>query len=119
MIATAATEDALQSEIIDLRKRLAFYASTPAYRIQMDLEGFGEEAEQLAKSLKENRWNEMLSVFTEEMAHRYAAIGTHDVIVDRIRNHFANIDAVQFSMPLRDKTDHGVLRELICDLKSK
>jgi probable F420-dependent oxidoreductase len=118
MIATAATEDELQKEVLDLRKRLAFYASTPAYRVQMDLEGFGEQAEQLTEMSKQNRWGEMLSVFTEEMAHRYAAIGTHDVIVERIREHFKGVSAVQFSMPLRTENDRGVLRELIRDLKA-
>jgi probable F420-dependent oxidoreductase len=118
MIATAATPDELAKEVIDLRKRLAFYASTPAYRIQLDLEGYGEQAEQLTKMSKEGRWDEMLSVFTEEMAHCYAAIGTHDQIVDRIRHHFSNTTAVQFSMPLRNDNDRGVLKELLQDLKA-
>jgi probable F420-dependent oxidoreductase len=117
MIATAVTQDELQKEILDLRKRLAFYASTPAYRIQMDLEGFGEQAEQLTQLSKQNRWDEMLAVFTEEMAHRYAAIGTHEQIVARIRSHFTDVTAVEFSMPLRTAADRGVLRELVQDLK--
>jgi len=118
MIATAANEDLLQAEIIDLRKRLAFYASTPAYKLQLEIEGFGDEAEQLTRLSKEGKWQDMLALFTEEMAHRYAAIGTHDVIVDEIRNHFDGVTAVQFSMPLRSDEDRGVLRELIQDLKS-
>ncbi len=118
MIATAATPDELEREVVDLRKRLAFYASTPAYRVQMDLEGFGDQAEQLTDMSKQGRWDDMLEVFTEEMAHRYAAIGTHDVIVDRIKTHFADLSAVQFSMPLRDDRERGVLRELIQDLKA-
>lgn len=117
MIATAATEDELQQEVLDLRRRLAFYASTPAYRIQLELEGFGEQADQLTLMSKQGRWSDMLSVFTEEMAHRYAAIGTHDVIVERIRERFTGLTAVQFSMPVRNATDHGVLRELIQGLK--
>ncbi len=118
MIATAASAQELQQEVAELRKRLAFYASTPAYRIQMEIEGFGDQAEQLTRLAKERRWDDMLSIFTEEMAHCYAAIGTHDVIVERIRQRFAGLTAVQFSMPLRCASDRGILRELIQDLKS-
>lgn len=118
MIATAATAEQLEREVIDLRRRLAFYASTPAYRVQLDVEGFGEQAEQLTQLSKTGHWADMLSIFTEEMAHRYAAIGTHDVIVDRIREHFGHVNTLQFSMPLRTEQDRGVLRELIQDLKS-
>jgi probable F420-dependent oxidoreductase len=118
MIATAADEDSLQKEVLDLRKRLAFYASTPAYRLQLEIEGFGDKAEELTRLSKEGKWGDMLEVFTEEMAHRYAAIGTHDVIVDRIRKHFDGMTAVQLSMPLHTSKDRGVLRELIQDLKA-
>lgn len=118
MIATAATEEELAGEVLDLRKRLAFYASTPAYRIQLEIEGYADEAEQLTRLSKENRWADMLEVFTEDMAHRYAAIGTHDRIVERIRHHFDGVNTVQFSMPTRTAADLGVLGELIQDLKA-
>jgi probable F420-dependent oxidoreductase len=117
MIATAPDEDALQAEILDLRKRLAFYASTPAYRLQLEIEGFGDKAEELIGLSKAGKWDAMLDVFTEEMAHRYAAIGTHAEIVGRIREHFDGVTNLQFSMPLRNEDDAGVLRELIQDLR--
>ncbi|MFT3755727.1 MAG: TIGR03617 family F420-dependent LLM class oxidoreductase [Pseudoxanthomonas sp.] len=118
MIATAADEDALRKEVLDLRKRLAFYASTPAYRLQLEAEGYGDQAEKLTALSKQGKWAEMLDVFTEEMAHCYAAIGTHDQIVQRIREHFDGVSTVQFSMPLQTESDKGLLRELIQDLKS-
>lgn len=118
MICTAATQDELARELIDLRKRLAFYASTPAYRIQMEIEGFADQADQLTAMSKQGRWADMLDVFTEEMAHRYAAIGTHDEIVDRIREHFGSMTAVQLAVPIRNERDRGVVRELIQDLKA-
>jgi probable F420-dependent oxidoreductase len=118
MIATAPTEEALQAEILDLRKRLAFYASTPAYRLQLEIEGYGDQAEKLTSLSKEGRWAEMLDVFSEDMARCYAAVGTHDEIVDRIREHFDGVTTVQFSMPIRGPEDAGRLRELIQDLRS-
>lgn len=118
MIATAASADELAKEVLDVRRRLAFYASTPAYRLPMEIEGFGAQAEELTAMSKQGRWKDMLTVFTEEMAHRYAAIGTHDVIAQRIREHFGSVTAVQIAMPLRSPADRGVLRELIQDLKA-
>lgn len=118
MIATAATEDELQREIIDLRARLAFYASTPAYRIQMDVEGLSEEAEALTAMSKEGKWDQLTEVFTEEMANKFAAIGTHNQIVDRIRKHFRDVTAIQFTMPIRNDRDRGIFKELAQELKS-
>lgn len=118
MICTAASPDELAREVRDLRRRLAFYASTPAYKLQMDIEGFGDEAERLTELSKAGKWEEMLDVFTEEMAHRYAVIGTHDVIAARVRERFSGFSAIQFSMPLRTEGDRGVLRDLIQDIKS-
>lgn len=118
MIVTAANEDELAKEVLDLRKRLAFYASTPAYRVQLDLEGYGEQAEALTAMSKQGKWADMLSVFTEEMAHRYAAIGTHQQIAERIRERFAGLGAIQFSMPIRRPEDRGILKELIQDIKA-
>ncbi|AMN46366.1 hypothetical protein ACG33_04440 [Steroidobacter denitrificans] len=118
MVVTGADADEVQRGVLEVRKRLAFYASTPAYRIQMEIEGFGEQAEKLTWMSKEGRWNEMLEVFTEEMAHRYAAIGTYDAIVERIRERFDLVSAVQFSIPIRTAADSGMLRELIQDLKA-
>ena len=118
MIATAATEDELRREIDDVRKRLAFYASTPAYRVQMDAEGLSEEAEKLTALSKEGKWDQLTDVFTEEMAHKFAAIGTHDQIVDRIRAHFRGVTAFQFPLPIRTDRDRGAFRELLQELKS-
>lgn len=118
MIATAATEDQLQREIRDVRKRLAFYASTPAYRVQMDAEDLSEEAEKLTALSKQGKWDELADVFTEEMAHKFAAIGTHDQIIGKIRNHFQDVTAVQFPMPIRTDRDRGIFKELLQELKS-
>lgn len=118
MIATAATEDDLQREIGILRKRLAFYASTPAYRGQMDAENLSEEAEKLTALSKEGKWDQFTDVFTEEMVHKFAAIGTHDQIVGKIRDHFRGVTAVQFPLPIRTDRDRGIFKELLRDLKS-
>ncbi len=113
MIVTAATEDALRHEMLDLRRRLAFYGSTPAYRAAMDIEGFGEQAERLTALSKLGRWDEMAQVFTDEMASRFAAIGTHDVIAARVRERFAGMSAIHLPMPVRDDAEREVAREIV------
>ena len=118
MIVTAANEDALRREMLDLRRRLACYGATPAYRVQMEIEGFGGEAERLTALSKLGRWDEMAEVFTDEMASRFAAIGTHDVIATRVRERFAGLSAIHFPMPVRDDAEREVAREVVRAIKS-
>jgi probable F420-dependent oxidoreductase len=66
------------ARITAVRRQIAFYGSTPAYRPVLELHGWGELAEQLhALSLTkdESRWAVMGDLITDEVLNAFAVIG--------------------------------------------
>ncbi|MFN3231010.1 MAG: TIGR03617 family F420-dependent LLM class oxidoreductase [Alphaproteobacteria bacterium] len=119
LIATAADEEALQAKIRDVRARVAFYASTPAYRRCFDVHGLGELARDLSVLSKAQRWEEMPDLIDDATLNLYAAIGTYDQIAGRLRERYGGIVTnVEFSIPVATPADHDQLAQLVADVKA-
>ncbi|MFC6088073.1 TIGR03617 family F420-dependent LLM class oxidoreductase [Saccharothrix lopnurensis] len=59
-----------------LRRQIAFYGSTPAYRGVLDLHGWGGLHEELHQLSLDGRWEEMNGLVTDEVLHAFAVVGT-------------------------------------------
>lgn len=59
-----------------VRKQLAFYASTPAYRAVLDHHGWGERAERLNELSRRQAWDEMTDLVDDDMLDAFAVGGT-------------------------------------------
>ncbi|HJP34983.1 MAG TPA: TIGR03617 family F420-dependent LLM class oxidoreductase, partial [Gammaproteobacteria bacterium] len=82
LIATAPDEQALAAKVHDVRARVSFYASTPAYRAAFAHHGLGELADELKLLSKAQRWEEMPGLIDDEILERYAVVGLYDEIAD-------------------------------------
>lgn len=86
------TEAELAAGIEELRSRLAFYGSTPAYRRVLETHGWGDLGDRLhtlSRSTAPGRWAEMARLLPEEMLREFAVIGPPEeaaaALVDRYR----------------------------------
>lgn len=59
-----------------LRGMLAFYSSTPAYRVMLDLEGYGDLQPVLRDLTRQGRWGDMASLVDDGMLDRFTVRGT-------------------------------------------
>lgn len=59
-----------------VRQQLAFYMSTPAYRVVVERHGWEGTARQLGKMAKDGRWQEMPTLITDEILDAFALSGT-------------------------------------------
>ena len=119
LIATAGTEEALQKKIVDVRARVAFYASTPAYSAAFEYHGLGELAERLKVLSREQRWEEMPAYISDEVLHLYATVGTFDEIGDRLIRRYGHVVTnAEFSIPIGSEQDQETLRGLIRRMQS-
>lgn len=59
-----------------IRKQLAFYGSTPAYRPVLEAHGWGDLQDELHGLSLRGEWDEMATRLTEEQLHTLAVIGT-------------------------------------------
>lgn len=120
LVATAPGQDALRDKIKDARARVAFYASTPAYRPAFDLHGLGDLADELAVLSKAQRWDEMPERISDDVLHTYVTVGTYDVIAQRLTERYGPVATnIEFSIAASDPKDRETLRGLVQDVQSK
>jgi probable F420-dependent oxidoreductase len=119
LIATAPDEDGLQIKIRDIRARVAFYASTPAYRTAFEAHGLESLADDLKLLSRAQRWKEMPSQISDDVLHQFACVGTYDNIVPILKDRYSGIVTnVEFSIPVNTPEDGDILRAMISELRS-
>lgn len=119
LVAAAATEQELEKKIRDVRARVAFYASTPAYRAAFDIWGLGDLAERLSHLSREQRWEEMPDLIDDEVLNTYAVVGLYDEIADKIVDRFGGLlTHVGFSIAVGNESDATKLRKMIKTVQS-
>jgi probable F420-dependent oxidoreductase len=74
-IVTGATEEKFAECRAAAKERIAFYASTPAYRPILERHGWGELQTELHALTRANRWAEMPSLISDEVLATFAAVG--------------------------------------------
>jgi probable F420-dependent oxidoreductase len=85
MVATGETGEELQTAIATIRGQLAFYASTPAYKVILDCHGWGDLQPELQRMTRENRWDLMNELVSDEMLDTFAVVGHPGDIAGKIR----------------------------------
>jgi len=119
LIATAATEEMLENRIRDVRARVAFYCSTPAYRAAFAFHGLGDLARHMSVLSREQRWEEMPGLIDDAMLNLYATVGLYDEIGRKLLERYGAVAThAEFSIPVGDDADRDRLAGLIRDLKA-
>ncbi|MDH4169347.1 MAG: TIGR03617 family F420-dependent LLM class oxidoreductase [Acidimicrobiia bacterium] len=94
------------------RFNLAFYGSTPAYRITLDTHGWGDLQPRLRTLTKENRWEELGTVIDDEILHAIAVVGTPEECARQLRDRYGDLATrLGFSLPYGAEPD--LLAELV------
>ncbi len=74
-MASGETEEAIAKAKEDIRFRIGFYGSTPAYRSVLETHGWGDLQTELRALTKENRWQDLGSLVTDEVLEAFTCIG--------------------------------------------
>jgi alkanesulfonate monooxygenase SsuD/methylene tetrahydromethanopterin reductase-like flavin-dependent oxidoreductase (luciferase family) len=99
------------------RAQLAFYASTPTYRVVLDHHGWGDLQPVLNRLAKEGRWLEMVSHISDEMLDRIGVSGTPVEVGSRLKERCSFADRV--AMIVYDETgDEEALSALTAAAKA-
>lgn len=118
LVAIGENRAAPDAAVHDVRARVAFYASTPAYLAAFETQGHGETAKQLQGLSRAQRWDEMAALVDDEMLDAYAVIGTYDEIAAKLRARFAGLAThLEFRVPVAGDADKARLRELLTRLR--
>ncbi len=85
-----------------VRQQLAFYASTPTYRVVLDVHGWGEVGERLSHLAARKRWDEMPALITDEMLAVYAVEAPWEELGAALRARYEGVlDRIALYYPFR------------------
>jgi len=114
LVATGPDDETLAKRTEDVRARVAFYASTPAYRPCFDIWGLNDVAEKLTAMSKDQQWDAMPALVDDEMLNTFAVVGGYDEIAEKIVDRFKGVlDEVGFSIEVNTDADAEALKGMI------
>ena len=117
-VVTGETEEATAASAVGVRRQLAFYGSTPAYRGVLELHGWGELHTELHALSKQGRWDEMGELFTDDVLAEFAVVAPVAELAAALRRRCAGaIDRVLPAFPadLSEDVVAAVLDEVRSD----
>jgi probable F420-dependent oxidoreductase len=99
-IATGPDAESVLAAAEAVRRRVAWYASTPAYRTVLEPHGLVELGVKLSAMARRQEFDAMAVLIPDEMLHLFAAIGTYDEIAERVAARFGGlVDTVSIPFP--------------------
>jgi probable F420-dependent oxidoreductase len=83
-----------------VRRQIAFYGSTPAYRPVLDHHGWGELAEKLNRLSRQQAWDEMATAIDDDVLTAFALAGTPAELAAQIEERYGDLaDRVSLYTP--------------------
>jgi probable F420-dependent oxidoreductase len=119
LVCTAPDAATLATRIKDVRARVAFYCSTPAYRAAFDLHGLGGLADELAVLSKAQRWEELPGRISDEVLYTYATVGIYDEIGQKLIARYGGlVTDIEFSIPCTSGEEKAAMRRLLAEIRT-
>jgi probable F420-dependent oxidoreductase len=91
LVVTGYTEEAMRAAAETTRMQIAFYASTPQYRVVLDVHGWGDLQPELRALSKQGRWVEMGALVTDEMLDTFAVRAAPGAVAARLAERYRGL----------------------------
>jgi probable F420-dependent oxidoreductase len=112
IVATGGDDATLARAEDGIRRLLAFYGSTPAYRVVLEAHGWGELQTELNRLSKQGRWSEMAAQVPDEVVDALVVRAPPSRVAAAIADRYAGaLDRVSLSMPY--EVPAGVRAEVV------
>jgi probable F420-dependent oxidoreductase len=106
IVATGSTDEERERAETGVRTLLAFYGSTPAYRVTLDAHGWGDLQTELHALTKAGRWADLPAALTDDVVDALVVRGAPTEIATRLAERYAGtVDRVGLSMPYTVEPD--------------
>ncbi|OBA85942.1 LLM class F420-dependent oxidoreductase [Mycobacteriaceae bacterium 1482268.1] len=90
-IVTGDTQEEMALVGAAVRKQLAFYASTPAYRSVLELHGWGELQHELNRMSKQGRWDAMGELIDNQILATFAVVAEPPNLAVELRKRWGDL----------------------------
>ncbi len=99
-VVTGTNEDEMAESATGVRRQIAFYGSTPAYRGVLELHGWGDLQTELNAMSKRGEWVEMGELIDDEMLNTFAVVAEPDRLAAELHARYGDIvDRISFYAP--------------------
>lgn len=99
IVCTGSTDEERERAEAGVRQLVAFYGSTPAYRVTLDAHGWGDLQTDLRALTKEGRWDELPSLLTDEIVDAFVVRAEPGKVGAALAERYAGtVDRVGLSM---------------------
>jgi probable F420-dependent oxidoreductase len=116
MIATGPDDAAVDAAATAVRGQIAFYASTPAYRVVLDVHGWSDLQPQLQEKTRVGDWAGMAALVSDELLHAVAVVAPPGEVAAEIRRRYGDVlDRVALNAPYT--ADPEIWRQIAGDLR--
>lgn len=88
LVITGTTDEELDEQRERVRRRVAFYASTPTYHSVLEPHGWGDIGTELHSLSREQKWDEMAALVSDEMLRAFSVEAPAGEIVDTVRSRY-------------------------------
>jgi probable F420-dependent oxidoreductase len=106
IVCTGATDEELERARQGVDVLLAFYGSTPSYRVTLDAHGWGDLQTELNRLTKEGRWDMIPSLIDDDVRETIAICGKPEEIGALVSARYGDaVDRVGLSMPYDARPD--------------
>ena len=113
-IITGPDRSSIRAAQADVRRRIAFYASTRTYHPVLETHGFEEIGHQLHEMSLRGEWAEMGELVSDEMLDAFSVSGVYDEIADEFLSRYSGLlDEVNFNVVSQDPPEEAQVRKMI------
>lgn len=116
MIATGPNAPALEAATAAVRAQIAFYGSTPAYRVVLDVHGWGDLQPQLRDLTRAGDWEAMAALVDDDLLHAVAIVAPPEQVATEVRRRYGSVlDRVALNAPYA--ADPAIWQQIAADLR--
>jgi probable F420-dependent oxidoreductase len=90
-VVTGDNDEQIERSAKTVRERIAFYASTPAYRSVLEMHGWGDLQGELNRMSKTGQWGEMGNLITDEMLETFAVCTRPDEVGKALAKRYGDV----------------------------
>ena len=118
-IGCATTDEGIDKVVKGLKERVALYASTPEYKEMLSMHGWPVSQEDFAALARENKWEEMGNLVTDEMLEAYAVIARPDDLPTALKKRYGGkVDRIQIDETWFEGLSDAQVATLVTEIKA-
>ena len=106
-VVSGQTEEDFKQSDKAIRERIAFYASTPAYKRVLEAHGWETLQPELNQMSKRGMWAEMGDLIDDDILNTFAVVGEPDQIVPKIKQRYTGlVDRITINFDFASPAQH-------------